>query len=275
MPALAMFSKMLQDLSLPECCRAMKGLGLDGIDLTVRPAGYVLPENVAKALPDALKVAKDAGLSIPMITTGILKADEPHAAAILDTAASLGIRYIKLGYWMAPAGKVRASIDQARSHLDALERLAESRHLTLGIHNHSGPGYVTCQPLTVLQLLQDRNPETIASYFDPGHAAVEGGSGGWKQSLELLAPRIRMLAVKDFGWVRNDPSKKQWSEKLFPLNEGLVSWPDVFRVLKGYKFHGPISLHSEYKGPHSYRDLNTPALLDQTAKDLTYLRPLL
>ncbi len=41
--------------------------GFEGIDLTVRSNGYVLPENVEKDLPLAVKIAEKNGLSIPMI----------------------------------------------------------------------------------------------------------------------------------------------------------------------------------------------------------------
>jgi sugar phosphate isomerase/epimerase len=208
-----------------------------------------------------------------MITTAITRGAEPHAQAILTVASSLGIRRAKLGYWNAPKGGLADAIDRARGELDGLERLAEGTHVTLGLHNHSGAGYVNCQPLTLLGLLKDRDPERIAAYFDPGHAAVEGGDGGWRQSLELLAPRVRMLAVKDFGWTSSPGRPKAaWHSQLVPLREGLVAWADVFKVLASQRFDGPVSLHSEYKGGHSWKDLSTEALIAQTADDLAFLR---
>ena len=271
-----MFSKMLGDLSIAEAARRIKALGFEGIDLTVRPGGHVLPDRVATALPEAVKIIRGEGLAVPMITTAITRAADPHARAILDVAAALGVRRAKLGYWNAPRGGLAAAIDRARAELDPLERLAESTHFTLGVHNHSGPGYVNCQPLTILGLIRDRNPEHIAVYFDPGHAAVEGGDGGGRQSLELLGPRIKMLAVKDFGWVRSDGSPKAtWRSQLVPLKDGLVPWPEVFQALKALRFDGPVSLHSEYKGPHSGKDLDTEALLAQTAEDLAFAKSLL
>ena len=40
---LVMFSKHLGALSIPEAGQAIKGLGFDGVDLTVRPGGHVEP----------------------------------------------------------------------------------------------------------------------------------------------------------------------------------------------------------------------------------------
>src|SRR5687768_5304447 len=91
-----MFSKHLAPLSVPEAGAAVRELGFDGLDLTVRPGGHVLPENVKEALPAAVTALRDMGLTIPMITTGIVDAEESHADAIFATAAACGIRRLKL-----------------------------------------------------------------------------------------------------------------------------------------------------------------------------------
>lgn len=273
---LVMFSKMLGELPVAEAARRIKRLGFDGVDLTVRPGGHVLPERVEKDLPEAIRVIAGEGLAVPMITTEIARAGDPHAGAVLATAAALGIRRAKLGYWNAPKGGLAQSIDRARRELDGLERLAEASHLTLGVHNHSGPGYVNCEPMTIWALIRDRNPAHVAAYFDPGHAAVEGGAGGWRQGLELLGPHLRMVAVKDFAWT-SEPGRPKavWKERLVPLRDGLVPWPEVFATLAALRFDGPVSLHSEYKGPHSWRDLSTDELIAQTADDLAFVKGLL
>lgn len=273
---LVMFSKMLQEFSVAEAARRIKGLGFDGVDLTVRPKGHVEPANVGLALPEAVKVIKDQGLTVPMISTAITSADDPAAEPTLAAAVHEGIRYLKLGYWNTTRGGLVEAIDQARHALDGLTKLAEKYHVTLGVHNHSGASYVNCQPAVLWMLLKDRDPARIASYFDPGHAAVEGGDGGGRQALELLGPQIRMVAVKDFGWktVPGQP-KVKWASQLVPLREGLVPWPEVFASLKALKFAGPISMHSEYQGSHSWRDLSTPELIAQTAEDLAFVRELM
>lgn len=270
-----MFSKMLQEFSVGEAARRIKGLGFDGVDLTVRPKGHVLPENVGRDLPAAIGAIHAHGLIVPMATTAITRATDPHAEAVVEAAAGQGTRLLKLGYWNAVKGKLRDAIDGARVALDGLERLAEKHQVTFGIHNHRGPGYVNCQPAVIVELLRGRDPNRIAAYFDAGHAAVEGGSGGWRQNLELLAPRIRMIAVKDFGW-KSAPGKVKavWESEYLPLKDGLVAWPEVFDALARLKFEGPVSLHSEYQGAHSWRSLTTPELIEQTALDLAFVKSL-
>ena len=79
--ALVMFSKMLGEFPVAEAARRIKGLGFEGVDLTVRPGGHVLPERVATDLPEAVKAIRGEGLSVPMITTAITRAGDPHAEA--------------------------------------------------------------------------------------------------------------------------------------------------------------------------------------------------
>jgi sugar phosphate isomerase/epimerase len=190
---LVMFSKMLQEYSVAEAARRIKALGFDGVDLTVRPGGHVTPERVTRDLPEAVAAIRGQGLTVPMISTAITRSGDAAAEATLAEAVHQDIRLIKLGYWNVGPGQLREAIDRARRDLDGLERLAETYHVTFGVHNHSGPTYVNCQPAVIWTILRDRDPNRIAAYFDPGHAAVEGGFGGWRQSLELLAPSIRLV----------------------------------------------------------------------------------
>ena len=86
-----------------------------------------------------------------------------------------------------------------------------------------------------------------------------------------------MVAVKDFGWSQEEPGSKNWASGLVPLAQGMVPWPDVFAKLKAAGFDGVVSVHSEYKGAHSFlgKDCTTEQLVEQTRKDLAYLRPVL
>jgi hypothetical protein len=46
----------------------------------------------------------------------------------------------------------------------------------------------------------------------------------------------------------------------------------VFACLKQIGFKGYVSVHSEYQGGSSWRDLNLEELIEQTKKDVAYLR---
>ena len=84
---LVMFTKHLQEFPVAEAAKRVKALGFDGLDLTVRPGGHVVPERVGVELPKAVAAARAEGLGVPMISTAITGATTPHAEAILAAAA--------------------------------------------------------------------------------------------------------------------------------------------------------------------------------------------
>src|SRR6476646_6785462 len=93
-----MFIKHLQSLPLAEAGRAIKDLGFDGVDLTVRPQGSVEPEKAKTGLPEAIRVLHDWGLTVPLVTTALTSANDSGAKETLEAAAAAGIKEVKLGY---------------------------------------------------------------------------------------------------------------------------------------------------------------------------------
>jgi sugar phosphate isomerase/epimerase len=96
----------------------------------------------------------------------------------------------------------------------------------------------------VWHLIRDLDAGAIGSYFDVGHATVEGGYGGWRIGLNLLMPRIIMVAVKDMAY-RKHP-ERGWRPHWGPLGQGMVRFTETFKRLKEQGFAGPVALHKEY-----------------------------
>lgn len=275
---LVMFSKHLGPLSIPEAGKVVKNLGLDGVDLTVRPAGHVLPENVAADLPRAVRELKDLGLAVGMLTTGIVDAADPTAEPIMATARELGIRSLKLGYWpYKPFGQIHKQVDEARQKMDGIEKLARKHDVRACIHNHSG-NYLSAEAGIVYLILKDRDPHHVGAYLDPGHMTLEGGYQGWMQGIDICQNYVSMVAVKTFGHFpqKNEATGEvKWTPKLVPLKEGIVRWREVFDCLKKLGWDGVVTFHSEYQGSSSWRDLTLDELIQQTREDVQYLRPII
>lgn len=273
---LAMFAKMVQDYGLEKAAATMADMGFQGMDLTVRTGGFILPEDARTELPAVIETVNAAGLTVPMITTEITSGDHEYAEDILGTGAEFGVTRYKLGYWRYHYGKLLEEFDQARRDLDGIEKLAEKHGVCCCIHSHSGT-FLSGNATLVWLLLKDRNPEHVGAYLDPGHMIVEGGKSGWEMGIDLLRNYTQMVAVKDFGWSQAEPGSKQWVARLVPLSEGMVPWPEVFAKLADAGFDGVVSVHSEYKGGHSFlgEDCTTEQLVEQTRNDLEYLKPVL
>ena len=135
---LCFFSKHLPDLDWPRLAQTVKRLGFTGIDLTVRPGGHVKPERAAEDLPKAVAAIRAESLEVPMITTGLLAADDPTAQPILSAAGKLGISYFKVGYYRYAYADIRREQQQAAQALRALVELSSKHQVQAGYHNHSG-----------------------------------------------------------------------------------------------------------------------------------------
>ena len=267
-----MFSKHLQELSIVDAGSAAVDIGFDGLDLTVRPGGHVAPDGVEEKLPAAVAALRAVGAEVPMITTAITDADE-DALATFRAAKAAGITRMKLGYWRYQGfGKLRGQIAEVRKCLARIEPLALEAGVTACLHNHSGND-MTASSHVIAALLRGLDPDALGAYIDPGHMTVEGGRSGWKIGMDAVHDRIRMMALKDFGWYRSEADGQvTWAEKLVPLSEGIVRWDEVFECLGQIGFDGIVSFHSEYQGGHSWRDLDTDGVIAQTREDYAYMR---
>ena len=243
-PTLCLFSKHLPWMGYAEMAKTLKSMGFPGVDLTVRPKGHVLPENAERDLPKAYEALKAEGVDVPMITTGLLSNDDPAARPTLYTAAKLGVPFFKIGYYRY--GKevdLEAKLAEVKPQVDSLAALAEHAGICGGFHNHSG-AYVGSAVWDSYFLLEDVNPAAAGFYFDPCHATIEGGKAGWEISFARAAPRLKMVACKDFQWEKVDG---KWEAVMCPLGQGMVNYPKFFSKLKAIGYKGPISLHVEYQ----------------------------
>lgn len=260
-PSLCLFSKHAAKLNYTQLGKCAKQNGFDGIDLTVRPGGHVLPEKVAEDLPRAKQEIEAAGSTVPMITTGLTNPRAPEAAATLRAAGELKIPFWKVGYYRydkPTAQSIDQKLAEVQLALSGFTALSRLYNVTAGFHNHSG-NYVGSPMWDSRQLLTPLDAAFIGYYFDPAHATIEGGLWNWQGSLEIALSRLKMVAVKDFYWKKN--AKGKWDLEWCPLGEGMVDWPKVFARLAKAGFTGPITLHTEYHTPDELK-----ALADDGAK---------
>jgi L-ribulose-5-phosphate 3-epimerase len=118
-------------------------------------------------------------------------------------------------------------------------------------------------------LLKPLDADWTGAYFDAMHATIEGGNLGWQLGLRRLAPRLKMVALKDFVW---EKSAGGWRSRICPLGEGMVDWPKFFALLAKISFVGPLSLHIEYDLPGKTKAARLESALAATEKDLKFLR---
>jgi sugar phosphate isomerase/epimerase len=98
---------------------------------------------------------------------------------------------------------------------------------------------------------------------------VEGGDGGWRSALRLVAPRLKLVAVKDFFW---EKTPSGWRQRHCPLGQGMVDWKQVAGGLAQAAFHGPISLHLEYEIQGATRAARQEQTLAAIERDVAFLK---
>jgi L-ribulose-5-phosphate 3-epimerase len=243
---ICLFTDHLSGYAIEDVAKLLEQLKVTGPDLTVRPGGLVPPEAVEAGLPKAAAACRDRGLTVPMITTGLISAADPAARPTLSTMARLGIRYYKLGYYeFGDPAAWESRIEATRRAVEGLIDLGREFDLMAGFHNHSGPT-VGGALWDTWEILKTLDPTRIGFYFDPSHATIEGGNHAWKVNFFRASKRLAMVAIKDFVW---EKSGGGWRTRWCPLGEGMVRWPEFFALLAKADFDGPVSLHIEYDIP--------------------------
>ena len=213
------FTKLLKDLDVQALIAFCKEVGLDGVDLAVRPGYPVNPDNAVTALPDAMKAFADAGLTIGLVTadTGLNDAEGKTAKALFETCGKAGVAAIKIGYFPYKP-PVEDALKSARARLAGFAKLAEATKVKACYHTHSGL-YLGNNAASLRLMLQDLDPHYLGAFLDTGHTAINGGP--FPMEMDLLRPWVTLLAIKDMLWAKD---KGVWNSHVVPAGDGIVRW---------------------------------------------------
>ncbi|WPU96046.1 sugar phosphate isomerase/epimerase family protein [Mucilaginibacter sabulilitoris] len=270
----SIFSKHLHWLNYTDMAALAAEMGFDGVDLTVRPDGHVLPENVAIDLPKAVAAVDKAGLKVYSIVTNIKQPDEKHTVDILKAASALGIKYYRTAWFnYNNAISVPENLQVISKQLSGLSALNKQYHIHGAYQNHSG-NLFGASIWDLWLALKDLDPAFIGCQYDIRHATTEGADT-WATSIQPLIPYIKTTNVKDFYWEKKDG---KWEVKSVPLGGGMVDFKKYFGVIKQNNIGGPLSLHCEYDALGGAQDgakqisISKQAFTAVVQKDLATLR---
>jgi len=262
------FTKFLAGLSAKEVGDTAKRLGFDGLDLAIRKGQCVAPENVATALPDAMKLWSGLGLAAPLASMETKQTDprDPVVRRLFQACGKAGIHEIKIGYWKWTVAQAYwPAVESIRSDLKEFEAMSRDAGVRTLIHNHSGGNYGG-NASAAMDLVRGFDPKFIGVYLDPGHLAVCGEQPD--MALAIVRDYLAMIAVKSCRYVNAATSgPANWKSEWCQLDEGLTNWPRVIELLKQAGYDGPLSVHGEYSGPE-----DREAILARVAKDMAFLR---
>jgi sugar phosphate isomerase/epimerase len=241
----AIFSKHLQFLDGAQLADAAAKIGFDGIDITVRKGGHVEPARVRQDLPPLVKLIRQHGLEVPMITTDIVDAETPYAREVMAAMSELSIRHYRWGGFKYTDDRpIVVQLHDLRPKIAKLAKLNSQYGVGAMYHTHSGVDLVGASIWDLHELLDGLDPESVGINYDVGHATIEGGVGGWINSFRISGEHLQGIAVKDFIWEKTTGG--EWHPQWKPLGEGMVHLSKFFGMVAAVKFRGPLQLHFEY-----------------------------
>ena len=236
------FSKHLQFLNYQDMVEAAAEIGFDGIDLTVRPNGHVLPGRVENDLPKVVEAMRKVGFAPLMMTTAVEDAGDITDKKVLSLAAKLGIQFYRMNWFSYPDRKsMPASMKHFQQKVKELSLLNKELGLTGCYQNHSG-NLAGSSLWELWELLKEADKQYMGIQYDIRHAVVEGGLS-WQNGLRLVQSQIKTLTIKDFHWQKENG---KWVVHDTPIGEGMVDFKTYFKLLKQYKINVPVTLHMEY-----------------------------
>jgi len=236
------FSKHLQFLNIHDMTEAAAEMGFDGIDLTVRPNGHVLPERVENDLPKAVEAMRKIGFAPLMMTTAVQDAGNTTDKQVLEIAAKHRFQFYRMNWFNYPDGKsIPESMQLFQQKVKDLSELNKKMGLTGCYQNHAG-NLVGSSIWELRELLKNSDQQHMGVQYDIRHAVVEGGLS-WQNGLRLIQSQIKTLAIKDFKWEKKNG---EWGVDDTPIGEGMVDFKTYFKLLKQYQINVPVSLHLEY-----------------------------
>ncbi len=267
-----LFSKHLQFLDYKNMSEVAREMGFDGLDLTVRPKGHVLPERVTEDLPKATQAMQAYGLLPQMISTNVIQANDPVDLKVLETASQLGYKHYRTD-WIrySDSTPLLDTVNTARTQFAALEELNKKLNISACYQNHSGHFFGSAI-WDLHQTLDGLSPKYIGSQYDIMHASVEGGKN-WEIGFRLIKPYINTIVVKDFKWGKENGV---WKPVFTPLGEGMIDFKNYFSLLKKNRINVPLSIHVEYDlgGAEKGRipSMDHQEVIKKIKKDLTFVR---
>ena len=274
---ICIFSKQLQWMNYQEMATAVADMGYDGIDLTVRKGGHVLPERVAEDLPKAVEAANKAGIKIYMISTEIEDANNPLTKKIIETASVLGIRNYRLqGLNYQKDIDMLTNLEIIKSKYARLAELNKTYNVRGDYLNHSGEGFGS-SIWDLWLTIKDLDSKYIGSQFDIKHSTI-AGAYSWPVDFKLIHNYVRTTVIRDFFWEKKN--NKKWEIQAAPLGTGMVDFKKYFGLLKQYGIQGPICVMQDYVlggAENGAKTLTIPKkdVLAAMKKDLNVLKTLL
>ena len=264
---LAVFTKPWSD-SIEAAADRMAALGVQGIELPIRPGYQVAPENVASTLPNAVKVLESRGLEIASVAA-------PLDDAIISACGDNGVTLVRsmVSVDLKKAGYAQ-TIAQHRARWDELIPLLDRTKVSIGVQNHSGSAIGSA--IGLFHVMERYDPRHVCAILDMAHCGVAGEP--IDLSVDLLWDRMPNL-VNFKNAYRERVNGPEEAEAVYRTHwttgrHGAYSWSELVSELRRRTFQGWFVLPGEYSDPKGQPQRMGDDVLPFLSEDVAYLRGL-
>jgi len=246
----------------------MAALGVDGVELPVRPGYQVEPDSVGTELARAKRVLASRGLEISSVAG---PTDERAIAACGES----GIEMIRIFAPIDRQAGYHASIDRYRRELAAAIPHLERHGVTIGVQTHSGQSIGSASG--ILRLIEPFDARHVCCVLDMAHCALAGEPTDL--ALDIIWDRTRGLFnfKSAFRERTNGPEEAEATYRIrwTTGRHAGFSWRHLVESLRGRGFTGTFCLPAEYSDPAGKPQRMGDDVLPFLEEDLRYLRSLL
>ena len=254
----------LAAFGLDDALKLAAHAGYQGVELRVHGNGHVSLQELQRRCDEIKRQIEAHRLELCVYNT-YFGVNEPGAIdAMIDICARTGVRYFRVTLPVAGVAAVRnlgtdrAVVPSYREGMPAAEIL---RHVRLTLQHLSRRtklagvcvlleihwGTVMSSFTSAHALVRDLDPEAIAVTFDPANMVIEGKED-WDYGLDLLRGHVANVHIKNASWVR---SSGTWTWQWDGLQQGMVDWPQLFRLLAARGYRGMFAME-DFLVPRSY-----------------------
>ncbi len=232
------FTKPWREAGLAELARHVRKLGLDGVELPVRPGFQVSPDKVEEGLTKAVAAFGAEGHRISSV------AADP-APAVIAACGETGISVIRICVDVPRGLTYLERETEVKRWLDDLLPSLEDAGVKVGIQNHYGNSIANA--MGVRHLVENYDPRLVGAVWDGAHCGLDGELP--RLAADILWPHLCLVNLKNARWGpagQDEFGAARWDALFVPGREGLCSWPEMLAELSSRNYSEDICLTAEY-----------------------------
>jgi len=241
------------------------GAGYEGVELRVHGNCHVSLQELQRRCVEIKRQVEAHRLELRGYSTCFGVNEAGAIDAMIDICARTGVRYFGVTLPLAgvaavrnlgsdravvpsyregmPAGEILRTVRLTLQHLARRTKLAGVCAL-LEIHW----GTVMSSFSSAHALVRGLDPDAIAITFDPANMVIEGKED-WEYGIDLLREHLANVHIKNASWVR---AGGHWSWQWDGLQQGMVEWPELFRLLASRGYRGMLAME-DFLVPRSHQ----------------------